>query len=119
RYRLYVIDFTDIPKEETYKRNQNREKYKIVPIESIDRVYKAFSKEKISSSFKIIKPENFDEIISNNPRDLDKYDKVYVIGDIHGCYSALKEYFDENPINENEAYIFLGDYFDRGIENFK
>ena len=119
RYRLYVIDFTDIPKEETYKRNQNREKYKIVPIESIDRVYKAFSKEKISSSFKIIKPENFDEIISNNPRDLDKYDKVHVIGDIHGCYSALKEYFDENSINENEAYIFLGDYFDRGIENFK
>ncbi len=91
RYRLYVIDFTDISKEETYKRNQNREKYKIVPIESIDRVYKAFSKEKISSSFKIIKPENFDEIISNNSRNLDKYDKVHVIGDIHGCYSALKD----------------------------
>lgn len=119
RYRLYILDFTDISKEEVYKRNQNREKYKIVPNESIDRVYKAFSKEKISSAFKIIKPENFDEIISNNPRNLDKYDKVHIIGDIHGCYSALKQYFEENPVNKNDAYIFVGDYFDRGIENFE
>ena len=119
RYRLYILDFTDISKEEVYKRNQNREKYKIVPNESIDRVYKAFSKEKISSTFKIIKPENFDEIISNNPRNLDKYDKVHIIGDIHGCYSALKQYFEKNPVNKNDAYIFVGDYFDRGIENFE
>lgn len=119
RYRLYILDFTDISKEEVYKRNQNREKYKIVPNESIDRVYKAFSKEKISSTFKIIKPENFDEIIRNNPRNLDKYDKVHIIGDIHGCYSALKQYFEENLVNKNDAYIFVGDYFDRGIENFE
>lgn len=119
RYRLYILDFTNIPKEEVYKRNQNREKYKIVPKESIDRVYKVFSKEKISSSFKIVKPENFDEIISNNPRNLDKYDKVHIIGDIHGCYSTLTQYFEKNPINKNEAYIFVGDYFDRGIENYE
>lgn len=119
RYRLYILDFTDIPIEEVRKRNLNREKYKIVPNESIDRVYKAFSKEKIPSSFKVVKPENFVEIISNNPRNLDSYDKVHVIGDIHGCYSALKQYFQENPINKNDAYIFVGDYFDRGIENYQ
>ncbi len=119
RYRLYILDFTDISIEEVYNRNQNREKYKIVPNESIDRVYKVFSKEEISSAFKVIKPENFDEIISNNLRNLDKYDKVHVIGDIHGCYSVLKQYFDKNPINKNEAYIFVGDYFDRGIENYE
>lgn len=119
RYRLYILDFTDIPKEEVYKRNQNREKYKIVPNESIDRIYKVFSKEKISSSFKVIKPENFNEIISNNPRNFDKYDKVHIIGDIHGCYSALKQYFEENPVNKNDAYIFVGDYFDRGLENYE
>ena len=95
RYRLYILDFTDISIEEVYNRNQNREKYKIVPNESIDRVYKVFSKEEISSAFKVIKPENFDEIISNNLRNLDKYDKVHVIGDIHGCYSVLKQYFDK------------------------
>lgn len=119
RYRLYILDFTDISKEEVYKRNQNREKYKIVPKEAIDRVYKTFSKEKISSAFKIIKPDNFDEIISNNIKNLDKYDKVHIFGDIHGCYSALKKYFEEFPINKNDAYIFVGDYFDRGTQNFE
>lgn len=117
RYRLYIIDFTNIPKEEVYKRNIMREKYKVVPEYSIDRVYKAFSKEKIPSSFKIIKPEEFDDIIKNTPKDFNKYDRVHVIGDIHGCYSTLKKHFDHN-INQNDAYIFIGDYFDRGIENY-
>ncbi len=119
RYRLYILDFTDIEKEEVYKRNQNREKYKIVPHEAIDRIYKVFSKEKVSSAFKVIRPENFDEIISNNPKNLDKYDKVHIIGDIHGCYNALKQYLKEDPINKNDAYIFVGDYFDRGIQNYE
>ena len=56
RYRLYILDFTDIPKEEVYKRNLTREKYKIVPEYAIDRIYKIFSKEKIPSSFKIVNP---------------------------------------------------------------
>ena len=42
RYRLYLIDFTDIPKEEVYKRNLMRESYKIVPEYVIDRTYKTF-----------------------------------------------------------------------------
>ncbi len=119
RYRLYILDFTDIPKEEVYKRNQNREKYKIVPNETIDRIYKVLLKEKVPAVFKIIKKENFYEIINSNPQDLNKYDKVHIIGDIHGCYSALKQYFEENPLNKNALYIFLGDYFDRGVENYK
>ena len=64
-------------------------------------------------------PDDNSEIISNNPRNLDKYDKVHIIGDIHGCYSTLTQYFEKNPINKNEAYIFVGDYFDRGIENYE
>lgn len=118
RYRMYIVDFTDIPKEEVYKRNLNREEYKIVPEYSIDRVYKVFSKEKISSAFKIIKPEEFNDIINTKPRNFDKYEKVHIIGDIHGCYSALKKYFDTNSIDKDDAYIFVGDYFDRGIENY-
>ena len=119
RYRLYILDFTDIPKEVAYERNLTRERYKIVPNEAIDNAYKIFSKEKIPSSFKIIKPENFDNIISNIPRNFDNYEKIHIIGDIHGCFSALKQYFEENPINKKDAYIFIGDYFDRGIENYK
>ena len=49
--------------------------------------------------------------------DYNEFDKVHIFGDIHGCYEPLKEYFDKFPYNEKEAYIFTGDYTDRGIQN--
>ena len=119
RYRLYVLDFTDIPKEEVYERNKGREIYRQVQESSIDRVYKAFEKERISTAFKVIKPENFNEIINTTPRDLNGYEKVHIIGDIHGSATALKTYFIKYPISEKDYYIFCGDYFDRGIENYQ
>lgn len=119
RYRLYVLDFTDIPKEEVYERNKGREIYRQVPESSIDRVFKAFEKELISTAFKVIKPENFNEIINTTPRDLNGYEKVHIIGDIHGSATALKTYFIKYPISEKDYYIFCGDYFDRGIENYQ
>ena len=119
RYRLYVLDFTDIPKEEVYERNKGREIYRQVPESSIDRVYKAFAKERISTAFKVIKPENFNEIINTTPRDLNAYEKVHIIGDIHGSATALKTYFTKNPISEKDYYIFCGDYFDRGTQNYQ
>ena len=119
RYRLYVLDFTDIPKEEVYERNNGREIYRQVPESSIDRVYKAFEKKRISTAFKVIKPENFNEIINTTPRDLNGYDNVHIIGDIHGSATALKTYFTKYPISEKDYYIFCGDYFDRGIENYQ
>lgn len=118
RYRLYILDFTNIEIDEIYKRNQTRSDYKIVKNSSIDRVVKVLKKEKIPSAFKVITPDDFYDIIKNIPRNLDIYNKIHIIGDIHGSYSVLKKYFEENPIDENDAYIFLGDYFDRGIENY-
>lgn len=119
RYRLYVLDFTDIPKEEVYERNKGREIYRQVPESSIDRVYKAFAKEHISSAFKVIKPENFNEIINTTPRDLNGYENIHIIGDIHGSATALKTYFTKYPISEKDYYIFCGDYFDRGTQNYQ
>ena len=119
RYRLYVLDFTDIPKEEVYERNKGREIYRQVPESSIDRVYKAFEKERISTAFKVIKPENFNEIINTTPRDLNGYEKVHIIGDIHGSATALKTYFTKYPISKKDYYIFCGDYFDRGTQNYQ
>lgn len=119
RYRLYVLDFTDIPKEEVYKRNAAREEYKQVPEYAIDRAYKQFEREKTPSSFKVIKPENFNDIITNTPRDFNNYKNIHIFGDIHGCYTTLKKYFEKFPINQEDAYIFTGDYFDRGLENYQ
>ena len=119
RYRLYIIDFTDIKYEELLNRNKQRETKKWVPEESIKKVYKALKKEKIPKAFTIIKPNEFNKIINMAPRNVDMYEKIHIFGDIHGCYLPLKEYFDKKPISENELYIFTGDYFDRGFENIE
>lgn len=110
RYRLYVLDFTSLPIEEVYMRNENREDYKKVPTYVIDRAYKIFSKEKVPASFKIISPSNFDEIINNSSKDFNFFENVHIFGDIHGCHSALKQYFLENPIQDKDVYLFTGDY---------
>ena len=117
RYRLYILDFTNVPQEEVKKRNKNRVNYKIVPEYSIERAYKKFATEKISKAFIQIKPENFEKILTKDPKDYNNYQNIHIIGDIHGCYSALKRYFETNPFQERDFYIFTGDYFDRGIEN--
>lgn len=63
-----------------------------------------------------VTPEEFGDAIKYYPIDLSRYKKVNHIGDIHGCFTALSNIL---PIKDDEFYIFLGDYFDRGIENAK
>lgn len=117
RYRIFCVDFTDIPIDVTKKRNANREITKRVPEEVIDKMYSRFATQKIPSGIKVNRPDELDSVFMK-PIDLSGYTRIHHIGDIHGCYTALKKYFDENGgIKDDEFYIFTGDYIDRGIEN--
>lgn len=41
--------------------------------------------------------------------------KIFVIGDIHGCYEAFVELLNKiHPAPQSDTLIFLGDYVDRG-----
>ena len=117
RYRIYIVDMTDIPIEEAKRRNRLRPELKQVPDEVIDKMYARFATQQIPAGVKPIKPDELDTIWYK-PMDLSQYTQVHVIGDIHGCYTALMDYININGgIHKDEAYIFLGDYIDRGIEN--
>ena len=117
RYRMYCVDFTDIPIDEVKRRNASREELKRVPDEAIDKMYSRFKTQKIPSGIKVIKPNELDSIWMKL-FDLSEYKKIHHIGDVHGCYTALKKYIDDNGgIKDDEFYIFCGDYVDRGIEN--
>ena len=119
RYRCYCIDMTDIPSEEVKRRNRQRIGYKVVPEYAIDKIYARFATQKIPGRIKVIKPDELDTIWGG-AADYNMYKKINVIGDIHGCYTALKNYIDKfhgSAFNEDELFIFLGDYLDRGIEN--
>ena len=116
RYRVYCVDMTDVPIEVAKAQNAKRDPIKFVPEEAIDRAYARFANQKIPSGIKVIKPNELDTIWYKSV-DLSSYDKVHIIGDIHGCYTALKRFMNDVDVNANEYFIFLGDYLDRGLEN--
>ena len=117
RYRLYCVDFTDIPIEEVKRRNACREPLKRVPEKVIDTMYARFATQKIPSGINVIKPDELDKIWTK-VFDMSGYKKIHHIGDIHGCNTALQKYLSDNGgIKDDEMYIFVGDYIDRGIEN--
>ena len=115
RYRIFCIDFTDLPIEECKARNASRPELKQVPETAIDKMYARFANQKIPSGIKVIKPNELDSIFIKK-FDMSNYEKIVHIGDIHGSYTALMEYFKDG-LNDNYMYIFCGDYIDRGIEN--
>ena len=115
KYRIYCVDFTDIPIEVVKQRNRMRPVVKQVPDEAIEKMYSRFQTQKIPSGITVIKPDELDKIWLKKI-DLSSYSKVNVIGDIHGCATALKDYLKDG-IKPDEFYIFCGDYIDRGLEN--
>lgn len=122
KYRVNLVDIQgNMRIEQILKQNKNRVEYKVVPDDVIKQKYnKRYSDYKERGrinlgGINLIDKEKFKETFFWSTKDLNNYDKVFVIGDIHGCYTALKEGLGE--IKDNYYYIFLGDFFDRGIEN--
>lgn len=114
-YRMTVIDF-DKSKEDCISDDLLRFDCSHVGAEVISKM----TKESLPSGIRAIKPDDFQDFIDSKTQALDfnKYNKVHIIGDIHGCYTALMKYMDCVDL-ENDAVVFVGDYFDRGVENHK
>lgn len=117
RYRRYYIDFSDVPIEVCKERNLQREPHKQVPEQVIDKMYARFKTQQKTSGWVEVDKDHFWEQIGMKLFDMNKYTKIHIFGDLHGCYDPLKEYFDTYEFNENEFYIFCGDYIDRGTQN--
>lgn len=133
RYRKYFVSFTDVPIETCKERNRTREEFKRVPEEVIDKMYSRFQTQEKTSGWKEIKKEEFWNTFENKLFDFNNYKKIHIIGDIHGCFEPLKKYilsqtFTEQQnnitpenlsqfLNDEDFYLFVGDYTDRGIQN--
>ena len=112
KYTIYYLEF-DTPLEECLKRNRERIGYKYVPEKVIEKTWEAIkNKEKLPNIFKKI--NSIDEIINFYTADANEYKKVIIIGDIHSCAEPLKEVLKD--FSEENLYVFVGDYFDRGIQ---
>lgn len=111
-YEVILVNFK-VDKDELLKRNKNRE----FEVEDavIERMFNEKQNAKIPSYIKKISPKALADEIRIKYTDLSKYKKIVHIGDVHGCFTALKEAVGH--IGFDEFYIFHGDYIDRGIEN--
>lgn len=122
RYRRYYVDFTDVPIEVCKKQNEYRlPTWKKVPEAAIDKCYARFETQKAPNSWIEIPKDLIRAFLQPVPMDFNKYKKVHIFGDIHGCYEPLREYLNikDNVCDlvKDEMYIFTGDYLDRGIQN--
>ena len=81
KYRIYCVDFTDIPIEEVKRRNEGREAFKRVPDKVIDTMYARFAAQKIPSGINVIRPDELDKVWTKL-FDLSHYKRIHHIGDI-------------------------------------
>ena len=46
--------------------------------------------------------------------------KIFVVGDIHGCFDKLRALMEKIPIDfKRNQLIFIGDYIDRGSRSLE
>lgn len=115
-YECIVVNFAKCSLEELLERNSKRTDKKISE-EELRKEYNDFKTQKIPSFCKIVHPEKFENELSLKYLDISRYKKIIHIGDIHGCYSVLKEAL--KSMSFENFYIFTGDYIDRGCENIE
>jgi serine/threonine protein phosphatase 1 len=46
-------------------------------------------------------------------------EKIFAVGDIHGCFVHLQDLLGKIPIGKNDILLFLGDYIDRGPDSYE
>ena len=125
-YKVYLIDFMhkyidnlDKLSEMLNKRDSGRQRH--VGVNTIEKYINRYLNVRnhfpqwaeVTSPFKVeISLKMADSFVYT---DMSKFDTVKVIGDVHGDYGALQEVF--NSHHRGVAYVFVGDYLDRGSKN--
>ncbi|WP_081606928.1 RNA ligase [Asticcacaulis benevestitus] len=122
-YRVTCLDFSGVSPETAKARNLMRPQWKQVPESVIDRAYERFASSPLPKGLKVLRPEDLGDggllsALTDPVRDLNAYARVHHIGDLQGCYAPVAEYF-QGGFKDDEFYIFVGDFLDRGIENDK
>lgn len=125
-YKVYLIDFMhkyidDLDKLSEMLNKRDSERQRHVGVNTIEKYINRYLNVRnhfpqwaeVTSPFKVeISLKMADSFIYT---DMSKFDTVKVIGDVHGDYGALQEVFKSH--HRGVAYVFVGDYLDRGSKN--
>lgn len=124
KYRLFYWE-PDRENVQTYiDRNQYRDELHQVPENVIRKMYTAWEHNGLPKDFVKLNTLSFRDDFASIYKDMsDMYEQVIIVGDIHGCNTVLQKLINQDDeLNIKDAknlYIFVGDYFDRGIENLE
>lgn len=123
KYRLFYWEPERQDLEVYLKRNETRPSLDYVPEHIIRTMYNNWVSTKMPYGITKLDTLGFRSDFEGLNKDLSEvYDKVICVGDIHGCNTVLEKliYDEKYSIdNDKNLYIFVGDYFDRGIENLE
>ena len=121
KYRLFYWEPEREDVEVYVERNKYRDELNRVPENVIRNMYHNWETINLPKDFTKLDTLAFRDDFSNLIKDMtDTYDQVIIVGDVHGCNTVLHELINQYDIkNEKNLYIFVGDYFDRGIENLE
>ena len=115
RYRLYVKEI-EATLEECLERNAKRPILQQVPEHAIVASFWKIGNNRLSNKFKPVTEDLVAGILQ--PTNANQYERVWICGDVHGCYEPLKAFYDKTGgFPETDLIIFVGDYVDRGIQN--
>jgi predicted kinase len=120
RYQMFIVDLSEVPLEQAIAQNKSREAYKVVDEGVLRDMHDRLSNLADPKGWQILRTA--DEIkvsLEQSVLDFSAYTRVHHIGDIQGCYTPLAEYMSQNPLRDDEAFVFVGDMLDRGKENDK
>ena len=123
KYRLFYWEPERQDLEVYLKRNEIRPSLDYVPEHVIRTMYNNWVNTKMPSGITKLEKLEFRNDFEGLDKDLSEvYDQIICVGDLHGCNTVLEKliYDEKYSIdNDKNLYIFVGDYFDRGIENLK
>ena len=124
KYRLFYWE----PERESVQtyidRNKYRDELNQVPENVIRKMYTAWEHNGLPKDFVKLNTLSFRDDFASIYKDMsDMYEQVIIVGDIHGCNTVLQKLINQddelNIKDVKNLYIFVGDYFDRGIENLE
>jgi predicted kinase len=118
RYKMYIIDLSDIPLETALEQNEQREQYRVVNPNALQEMHSRLASLAYPKGWQILcSAEEVRETLRYPVLDFSHYRRVHHVGDIQGCYTPLAEYMNRHPLRDDEAFVFTGDLLDRGREN--
>lgn len=125
-YRVTTVTVNeDMSLEQLKINNHTRPEYDRVPDDVVESYYERLHSEEFSvpsraNPVSVTSYDRCNELFMWRPMNVSKWEEVIFIGDIHGSWDALKKVLPaDNKLNESTLYVFLGDLFDRGIQNYE